>query len=225
MSVKPNMATEAHYRELGRKARDAARLVEKYASKARLQWLKIGQYGAEVRDSAPPRSGVLGRWRVQYLEGVVRDVELSDAIWCHEHPKAIALIRETITNPQNIRAAWRKVANDAVADFVAAGRNDTSDLADKLGVDAAYVQTLINKAHASQQRAAKAKAQRESEKRSEELTQAVETGSGIMFDDPIPGGDPLTGVQAMRQAVAQLDELDVKGARRTLLEAIRESGE
>lgn len=218
MSLKLQTQNQAWYRDLGQKAKRCTKLIENHSSKARLQWIKLGEYGVEVKDSATPRSGILDRWRVEYLDGRVHKVELSDAIWCYEHPVAIKLVRETITNPQNIRSAHRDIAKEAAANFIEAGRNDVSELAEQLGLFLPEADKLLRKAQSDKQGVQVRQANAAKDKRQTELDAAVTGSTGIMYDDPI-GDTDLTGNAAIRQALAELDAFDVKAARQTLLKA------
>lgn len=143
MSVKPKMPTESWFKEKGRAAHKQYDLAVKHGGKMRDNWTAIGQIAFEVKLATGRGSGVLDRWRGEYLPEV-SGPELSDAIWMSERPKAVALVKPSITSPKNIRQEWRDIAKGIVTDFIESGRNDRVALASEIGATDKETEKIVN---------------------------------------------------------------------------------
>ena len=129
----------------GLEAKRTFTLITRASNKARTQWIHLGGIAWDVKQSAPRNSGILKRWREQYLPGV-SDVVLSDAMWCHRNSKAVAMVREKITDPTNIRQQWRVQKSELVAAFLHQRRNDPEELAKEIGVSVFEADAILKQA-------------------------------------------------------------------------------
>lgn len=200
MSVKPKWSTEAFYKERGKVAQRAYKNIAKHAGRARDEWVRIGEIAKQVKESAPPRSGILKRWRAEYLDGKITDVELSDCIWMFENPAALRLVRDSISNPQSVRREWRNVAKDAAASFVQQRRNDLPALAKELGATESEMGVLVAKAKHSADRAALKDAEKAADERA----------AGAEFMKIVEGGQ--TPLETMKAALDRIRGYQAKEA-------------
>ncbi len=219
MKINPELMPERVLKDLGMKAQRTYGLVRKHTDATRRNWVKIGEYATEVSDAAPRGSGNLSRWREQYLPEVSAGL-LSDAIWMANHPKAAKLVPDTLTNPNTIRHKWRAIAKQETAAFVANRVNNPRALGEKLGISAAEAHQLIADAQRAQERHDARIAKGKADDAATQREAAIAGKTGFMFNDPIPGGDVLTGNDAIRQAIVHIDGYDTKAARETLLDAL-----
>ena len=129
----------------GGEAKRTFQLIRKHAGAARRNWLKIGEIAAAVVDGAPRGSGILNRWREAYIPDVNKH-ELSHAIWCYRHPRAVELVRETVSDPTNIHRMWKAQTDEAVQAFLHQRRNDPEELAKETGLSLFEAQDTLARA-------------------------------------------------------------------------------